>query len=319
MLTKPAIPRFTTKPKRTGDTTESTSEFLLGSAQRNDENSEGKLRMEDYVIEKQLGKQHFFKNSIAKMSLFFKGQGSYAVVKLAREKRTGQKFAIKTYEKFKLYDATRRRNVKREISLLQDLDHPNIIKLHHTIENTTQINLVMEMGGQTSLHSYLKSKLGRRIDEQDAKPVFKQIVQGMKYLHGRNIAHRDIKLDNILLDEEKRIKIIDFGFSVLIEKDKTMSTFCGTPSYMAPELANKKDYNGSEVDVWAMGVVLYAILAGKFPFKGENDRDLYKKIARGTYQKIPDVSAEANALIGRMLRVNPQERPTAAQVIYKFE
>lgn len=319
MLTKPAIPRFTTKPKRTGDATESTSEFLLGSAQRNDENSEGKFRMEDYVIEKQLGKQHFFNNNIAKMSLFFKGQGSYAVVKLAREKRTGQKFAIKTYEKFKLYDATRRRNVKREISLLQDLDHPNIIKLHHTIENTTQINLVMEMGGQTSLHSYLKSKLGRRIDEQDAKPVFKQIVQGMKYLHGRNIAHRDIKLDNILLDEEKRIKIIDFGFSVLIEKDKTMSTFCGTPSYMAPELANKKDYNGSEVDVWAMGVVLYAILAGKFPFKGENDRDLYKKIARGTYQKIPDVSAEANALIGRMLRVNPQERPTAAQVIYKFE
>lgn len=125
------------------------------------------------------------------------------------------------------------------------------------------------MGGHQSLYSYLKTKEGRKLDEDEARRVFMQIVEGTRYLHETNIAHRDLKLENILLDADQKIKVIDFGFSIGTQKDKTLNTFCGTPSYMAPELVNKKDYHGSHVDIWALGILLYILLVGKFPFKGK--------------------------------------------------
>ena len=128
----------------------------------------------------------------------------------------------------------------------------------------------MELGGYTSLHGYLKTKLGRKINEEEAKKLFKQTVEGISYLHKKNVAHRDIKLENILLDGSKTIKIIDLGFSIVTQKDKLLNIFCGTPSYMSPELATKKEYQGSHADVWALGVLLYVFLCGKFPFKGTN-------------------------------------------------
>lgn len=126
----------------------------------------------------------------------------------------------------------------------------------------------MELGGYSSLHAHLKTKNGRKLDEEEAKSLFRQIVEGIDYLHKKNVAHRDIKLENILLDEGNTIKIIDFGFSVVMEKDKLLNVFCGTPSYMSPELATKKDYHGWHADIWALGVLLYVFLCGKFPFKG---------------------------------------------------
>lgn len=130
------------------------------------------------------------------------------------------------------------------------------------------MHLVMELGGYTSLHSYLKTKVDRKLSEEEAKTHFRQTVEAIDYLHKKSIAHRDIKLENILLDESSKIKIIDFGFSVQTQKDKLLNVFCGTPSYMSPELATKKDYQGWHADVWALGVLLYVFLCGKFPFKG---------------------------------------------------
>lgn len=188
----------------------------------------------------------------------------------------------------------------------------------------------MELGGQQSLHSYLKTKDGGKLNEEEARSVFKQLVEGTRYLHERNIAHRDLKLENILIDDDNKIKIIDFGFSVPVEKGKLLTVCCGTPSYMAPELANRKDYDGIGVDIWALGIILYVMLSGKFPFKGildlirklynsqckgENDRDLYRKISRCSYERIKDVSIEAQGLISRILRLNPNDRITAAQVL----
>ena len=126
----------------------------------------------------------------------------------------------------------------------------------------------MELGGYSSLHSHLKTKIGRRFEEEEAKMLFRQTVEAMDYLHKKNVAHRDIKLENILLDESHKIKIIDFGFSVTTQKDKLLNIFCGTPSYMSPEIATKKDYHGWHADVWALGVLLFVFLCGKFPFKG---------------------------------------------------
>jgi serine/threonine protein kinase len=126
----------------------------------------------------------------------------------------------------------------------------------------------MEYAETQSLHTFLKSKPNRRLDENIAKDLFKQVVDGIDYLHKRNIVHRDIKLENLMLTAENQVKIIDFGFSVKIPKDKTLGVFCGTPSYMSPELATKRDYYGHLADIWALGILLYVLLVGAFPIKG---------------------------------------------------
>ena len=127
----------------------------------------------------------------------------------------------------------------------------------------------MEHGGGLSLMNYLRTKSGKRLDEEEAKIIFKQIAEGLQYLHQKNVAHRDMKLENILIDEEGNVKIIDFGFSLVTPKTKPLNVCCGTPSYMSPELMARKNYYGHLVDIWALGIILYILVVGVFPFKGK--------------------------------------------------
>lgn len=196
------------------------------------------------------------------------GQGSYAVVKLATEKSSGEKVAIKIYEKYKLADPRKMKNVRREIQLLKQMDHPYIIKLHDSFENSKQIHLVMEYIGKQSLHGFLKAKTAKKVEEPEARKIIQQICKGLSYCHAKHIVHRDLKLENILIDDNKNIKIIDFGFSVSVAPDKTLNIFCGTPSYMAPEIVSKKNYKGHATDTWSLGILLFALLCGHFPFRG---------------------------------------------------
>ncbi|CAD8160254.1 unnamed protein product [Paramecium pentaurelia] len=237
------------------------------------------------------------------------GQGSYATVKLARDKFTEKLIAIKIYSKSKLCNQQRRQQLKREIHILKLLDHPNIIKYVNTIETQMDINLIVEYGGSKNLRSYLKQFPNRKLDEDDAKLMFRQIVKAVDYCHSLNIIHRDIKLENILLKDNNEIKLIDFGFSVLVNRDCKLGVFCGTPSYMAPELVNKQDYFGKPVDVWALGVLLYVLLTGHFPFKGSNDSDLYGQIKKGIYTKV-NASPQCQKLISQMLTIRANERIT---------
>jgi len=209
----------------------------------------------------------------------------------------------------------KRNNVKREISILKNADHPNIIKLYKTVDTVTQTHLIMECSSMQSLHAYLKLKPSKRLPEEDAKKIFKQIIEGLNYLHQRNVAHRDMKLENLLIDSDLNVKIIDFGFSIENPKDKTMNVFCGTPSYMAPELASKKDYYGHSTDIWAAGILLYVILAGYFPFKDPNEKELFRKITRGQYDFSSHMSEDAKSLIKKMLRMNPLERVSAEEIL----
>jgi serine/threonine protein kinase len=169
---------------------------------------------------------------------------------------------MKIYKKYKLEEPNRRRSVKREIKLMERMRNHNIVQLYEIIDTTKYVILIMEYVGGGSIHGYLKSKSAKKLEEWDAKRLFKQILEGLKYCHTRCITHRDIKLENLLLDDQSRIKIIDFGFSTCIPNEKKIKIFCGTPSYMAPEIVLKTEYCGPPADIWALGVLLFTILTG---------------------------------------------------------
>lgn len=137
----------------------------------------------------------------------------------------------------------------------------------------------------------------------------------MAYLHSKNVTHRDIKLENIIIDKSGKIKLIDFGFCCCTSPDTKLKVFCGTPSYMCPEIVTKKEYYGPPTDIWATGILLFALLCGQFPFKGSSDKDLYKKIARGMYNPPEHLSKESRLFLNRLLVVDPSRRSTAAQLL----
>jgi len=187
----------------------------------------------------------------------------------------------------------------------------------------------MEYIGKTSLYQYLKSKPKKRISEQETKKIFRRIIMGIQYLHIKKIAHRDIKLDNIMVNENYDVKIIDFGFSLFTQPGKKLNLHCGTPSYMAPELVAKKDYLGQPVDIWALGVLLYKMLTGYYPFngkklannhmtnpvKGKTDKELFHAIRRGKFRMPEHITNSAQKIIKWMLEHEPEKRPNAQQVI----
>ena len=224
--------------------------------------------LDDYIIGKQIG------------------QGAYAVVRVGLHKPSNRKIAMKIYKKYKLMDPNRRKSVKREIKLMEKMRNQHIIALYEVIDTSKYVILIMEYVGGGSLHGYLKMHSNRRLEDNEAKRVFKQVVEGIRYCHNRCITHRDIKLENLLLDENRNIKIIDFGFSTCIPNDKRIKIFCGTPSYMGPEIVNKTEYCGPPADIWALGVLLFTILSGCFPYRGATDKELYDKISRAAY-KLP--------------------------------
>ena len=243
------------------------------------------------------------------------GQGAYALVRLGYHKRLDRKVALKIYEKEKLAGLKHKRSLQREIKIMEKLNNPYIVKLYEVLETPTQIMIVMEYVRGISLHGYLKAKSGKRLPEQEAKRLFKEIVSGISYCHSLSISHRDIKLENILLDESNTIKIIDFGFSTYIPNDKKTKVFCGTPSYMAPEIIARKEHTGPPADVWALGILLYAILCGTFPFRSDGELTVYEKITRGHVNYPEHLSRKAKALLTWMLQIEAWKRPNADQIL----
>jgi MAP/microtubule affinity-regulating kinase len=184
-----------------------------------------------------------------------------------------------------------------------------------------------------SLYSYLKARKYRRVEEREAKQIFKQVVEGVNYLHKQNIAHRDLKPDNILIEDQlqnsydMKVKIIDFGFSINMQGEKKLKTFCGTPSFMSPEIVCKKDYCGKQSDIWALGVILYSMIFGRTPFRADSERELYRKIAKGAFY-FPDeayrnqeefrdlkVSPQAKHLLKKILILNGDHRPSCDDIL----
>ena len=243
------------------------------------------------------------------------GTGAYAAVKAAMLKTENKKYALKIYEKYRLTDPSKKKNVDREIEILRKMSHPNIVKMYDVIETPKQLNLVLEYITGGSFGSYLKKQPNKRLDESECKLIFRQLVSAVDYIHSLKVTHRDLKLENLLLDETGMVKIIDFGFSTCFSHEKKVKIFCGTPTYMAPEIVSRKEYSGPPADVWALGILLYVALSGFFPFRAPTDRELFKKIERGIFTIPNHISGDAKGLIHKILCVDPQKRPTASEII----
>ena len=248
------------------------------------------------------------------------GKGAYASVKICKNKITQEKFAMKIYEKKILNDNIKKKCILREIEILKKLNHPNIVKLYDTIISDKNILLIQELVNGISLRDFYNKEIRnqRNISEKKYKIltiIFKQIFSAFDYIHKKNIFHRDIKLENILLTKNYEIKIIDFGFGLYNPRNYLQKFFCGTPNYMAPEIIMKKEYDGQKADMWSLGILLYKLFCADFPFKGKDEKDLYRHIIKGKYkikEYVPDL---IKIIIDKILRPKPYQRINCDQIL----
>ncbi|XP_034294169.1 MAP/microtubule affinity-regulating kinase 4 isoform X5 [Pantherophis guttatus] len=240
------------------------------------------------------------------------GKGNFAKVKLARHILTGREVAIKIIDKTQL-NPTSLQKLFREVRIMKGLNHPNIVKLFEVIETEKTLYLVMEYASAGEVFDYLVSH--GRMKEKEARAKFRQIVSAVHYCHQKNIVHRDLKAENLLLDADANIKIADFGFSNEFTLGSKLDTFCGSPPYAAPELFQGKKYDGPEVDIWSLGVILYTLVSGSLPFDGQNLKELRERVLRGKYRVPFYMSTDCENILRRFLVLNPAKRCTLEQIM----
>ncbi|XP_077215012.1 SNF1-related protein kinase catalytic subunit alpha KIN10-like [Tasmannia lanceolata] len=240
------------------------------------------------------------------------GIGSFGKVKIAEHALTRHKVAIKILNRRKIKNMEMEEKVRREIKILRLFMHPHIIRLYEVIETPSDIYVVMEYVKSGELFDYIVEK--GRLQEDEARCFFQQIISGVEYCHRNMVVHRDLKPENLLLDSKCNVKIADFGLSNIMRDGHFLKTSCGSPNYAAPEVISGRLYAGPEVDVWSCGVILYALLCGTLPFDDENIPNLFKKIKGGIYTLPSHLSAGARDLIPRMLVVDPMKRMTIPEI-----
>uniref|UniRef100_A0A8D0AIG1 non-specific serine/threonine protein kinase n=1 Tax=Sander lucioperca TaxID=283035 RepID=A0A8D0AIG1_SANLU len=233
------------------------------------------------------------------------GKGNFAKVKLARHVLTGREV--------RQTNVPLSQQLFREVRIMKLLNHPNIVKLFEVIETEKTLYLVMEYASGGEVFDYLVAH--GRMKEKEARAKFRQIVSAVQYCHQRRIVHRDLKAENLLLDADMNIKIADFGFSNEFTVGSKLDTFCGSPPYAAPELFQGKKYDGPEVDVWSLGVILYTLVSGSLPFDGQNLKELRERVLRGKYRIPFYMSTDCENLLKKLLVLNPVKRGSLEQIM----
>ncbi|KAE7996161.1 hypothetical protein FH972_000906 [Carpinus fangiana] len=244
------------------------------------------------------------------------GEGNFAKVKFARNVVTGENVAIKILDKEKVLKHKMIGQIKREISTMKLIRHPNVIRMYEVMASKTKIYIVLEFVTGGELFDKIASK--GRFKEDEARKYFQQLINAVDYCHSRGVFHRDLKPENLLLDANGVLKVSDFGLSALpqqVREDGLLHTTCGTPNYVAPEVINNKGYDGAKADLWSCGVILFVLMAGFLPFEESNLMALYKKIFKADFTCPPWFSSSAKKLIKRILDPNPSTRITIAEVI----
>ncbi|XP_050218026.1 CBL-interacting serine/threonine-protein kinase 10 [Mercurialis annua] len=242
------------------------------------------------------------------------GQGTFAKVYYARSILTNQSVAVKVIDKEKISRVGLVEQIKREISVMRIVRHLNIVQLYEVLATKSKIYFVMEYckGGEL-FNKVAKGKL----KEDVARKYFQQLINAVDFCHSRGVYHRDIKPENLLLDESENLKISDFGLSALAEskrQDGLLHTTCGTPAYVAPEVINRKGYDGSKADIWSCGVVLYVLLTGYLPFHDSNLMEMYRKIGKAEFKCPNWFPQDVRRLLSKILDPNPNTRISIAKI-----
>ncbi|KAK4751166.1 hypothetical protein SAY87_004648 [Trapa incisa] len=232
------------------------------------------------------------------------------------EVKTGEDVAIKILDKEKVLKHKIVNLIKREISTMKLVSHPNVICMYEVMASKTKIYIVLELVSGGELFDKIASK--GRLKENGARKYFQQLINAVDYCHSRGDYHRDLKPENLLLDSNGVLKVSDFGLSAVpqqVREDGLLHTICGTPNYVAPEVINNKGYDGAKADLWSCGVVLFILMACFLPFEESNLMALYKKIFKADFTCPPCFSSTAKKLIKKILDPNPMTRITIAEVI----
>ncbi|KAJ6728475.1 hypothetical protein OIU74_006514 [Salix koriyanagi] len=243
------------------------------------------------------------------------GHGTFAKVYHAKNVKTNESVAIKVIDKEKILKVGLMAHIKREISILRRVRHPNIVQLFEVMATKAKIYFVMEYvrGGE------LFNKVAKgRLKEEVARRYFQQLISAVSFCHARGVFHRDLKPENLLLDEIGNLKVSDFGLSAVsdqIRQDGLFHTFCGTPAYVAPEVLAKKGYDAAKVDIWSCGIVLFVLMAGYLPFQDQNIMLMYKKIYKGEFRCPRWFSSELVRLLSKLLDTNPVTRITIPEIM----
>ena len=235
------------------------------------------------------------------------GRGGFSTVRKALHMPTSLPVAVKVIDKTRMVDPKERDRADREMRVMRQLGgHVAVAQLYECAETPQFLYLFMEHCAGGSLLDHVREH--RKLPEHEACVLFQQLLAALQHCHNRGVVHRDIKLENVLLDGRGGLRLIDFGLCGYYAPGKNLRCHCGSPSYAAPEIVARKEYAAQPVDVWSAGVVLYAMLAGFLPFHAKDKKALSRKILQGVWQPLPSVSTNAVDLLRRMLTVDPEQR-----------
>ena len=204
------------------------------------------------------------------------GKGTFSKVKLGINNQTKKKVAIKILEKSKIKTKNDFTRLKREIHILKNFSHINLIKTYEIIENANYHFIIMEYCKYGELFNYIIQK--KRLSEKEACYYYYQLINGLEYIHSNGVVHRDLKPENLLISKGNILKIIDFGLSNFYNGDNLLKTPCGSPCYASPEMVSGKKYNGYYIDIWSTGIILFVMLCGFLPFEDKNNSILFKNV-----------------------------------------
>jgi 5'-AMP-activated protein kinase, catalytic alpha subunit len=238
------------------------------------------------------------------------GRGNFGKVKQARHVDTGKEFAVKVVDKRVLEDdLPSNLDIRREMSILRALNHPNIIHLHEVMVSKSRVYLVMDLARGGDFFQLISKK--GRLEEGVARKYFRQLVDAIDHCHQRGVYHRDLKPENILLTDDGNLKVTDFGFSAMKDHGRPLlRTNCGSPHYCAPEVWNgtQDGYDGAKADAFSLGVILFVLLAGGQPFYDDDEERLLQKVNKCSVTYPAWFSSDAKDLLSRLLVRHPQKR-----------
>lgn len=240
------------------------------------------------------------------------GEGAFSVVKLAYSPKTKEYYACKVIERIRLKNNLEHR-FECEIRVHQQMHHPGIVNLIDILRDDNFYYVFLEFCPHGELFQYIVDK--GRLEENDAKLIIKQILEAMKYIHQMGVSHRDMKPENLLIDQLQHTKISDFGLSRFLDHNGYANTPCGSPCYASPECISGSPYDGRTSDCWSCGVILYAMVTGQLPWTKRNQAQLFDQIRRGEYTIPKFLSQTCRNFISSLMCVDYKRRLTAAQAL----